>query len=416
MQIKNRFLALLTYSEKYTKTDMKYFAHGNFWLFIGRIVATLTGIGLTITFANLLTKEAFGTYRYVLSAAGFLMSFTLSGMGTAITRAVAQGNDGVIYSSFKTSIIWSLGATFLAFIAVGYYLIHDNLILAISFLIIGLVLPLSSATGLSKSFLHGKKDFKLLTTSSIPRNIITIGIMIVTVFLTKNILIIIAVYFSSSLLASWLVYLYVLNKHKPIQSDDEKNNTFNYSKHLSLSGFFTQMASQLDQLLLWHFAGPIQVAMYTFATAPVKEIGNLTSNIYPLALPKFANKKIEDVKKMIPLRMMQISIILALVVISYILAAPYIFKILFPQYIDAVRYSQFFSLFLLFQSKEFISTTIIAHAKIKKNYIITITQSVAKILLLLILLPLYGIMGAIIAILLSEIISTIILFILLRKM
>jgi len=58
---------ILRYSERYTQTDMVYFASGGFWLLLGQFISTISAFLLLIAFANFLPKEVFGTYQYILA-------------------------------------------------------------------------------------------------------------------------------------------------------------------------------------------------------------------------------------------------------------------------------------------------------------------------------------------------------------
>src|SRR5689334_12787395 len=70
---------LLRWSERYMKTDMVYLAKGSFWLTLGQVAASASGLLLVIGFANLLPKEVYGTYKLILSLAGIIASFSLTG-------------------------------------------------------------------------------------------------------------------------------------------------------------------------------------------------------------------------------------------------------------------------------------------------------------------------------------------------
>ncbi len=418
-RIKQKLYNLLRHSEKYTKTDMVYLASGNFWLIAGRVIAAGSGIVLSIAFANLLPKETFGTYKYILSIAGFLGAFSLSGIGTAVTRAVAQGLENIITKAFWVSFRWRMIGSSLAAAGAIYYLLNGNATLGISLLIIAALTPVSGIGAIARSFLQGKKDFRRLALLGIPKNLIPVVSLIIAVFLTDNALVLVGVYFSANALASFVTYLLVTKTHKPKTSadDDEKfKETIRYAKHMSVMGFFSQAASQLDNLLLWHFAGPVQVAVYSFAVRPARELQSITQNIFPLAMPKFAAKKMEEVKKTLPLRMLQMALIAVPIVTAYILAAPYIFKFLFPQYMDSVFYSQLFSLVLLFQPKGLISTALDAHAKIKQKYLLTFSGTGLKLFFFITLIPAYGILGIILSFLLAEVATTIILIYLYKKL
>src|SRR3989344_6653654 len=105
--IRQKVYRLLRWSEKYTKADMVYLVHGNFWLITGRAIAVGSGVLLTVAFANLLSPTDFGTYKYILAIAGFIGAFSLGGLSGAVTRAVARGKEHVVPAVAHTAFIWS---------------------------------------------------------------------------------------------------------------------------------------------------------------------------------------------------------------------------------------------------------------------------------------------------------------------
>ena len=92
--IRYKVKELLLRSEKYTKTDMLYLARGGFWLTLGQGLGIIAGLLLVIGFANLLPKEVYGNYKFILSLGGIIGAFTLTGMSIAVTQAVARGFEG----------------------------------------------------------------------------------------------------------------------------------------------------------------------------------------------------------------------------------------------------------------------------------------------------------------------------------
>ena len=88
---------------------------------------------------------------------------------------------------------------------------------------------------------------------------------------------------------------------------------------------------------------------------------------------------------------------MACIVLAYVIAAPYIFALLFPKYMESVLYSQLFALTLLFFPQKFIGTAFQAHAHTSALYTTSIVVPIARILLALLLIPTYGILGALMA-------------------
>src|SRR3989344_6820392 len=99
---------LVRWSEGYTKLDMVYLASGSFWITLSQAGSTIVSLVVLIAFANLLTQEDYGTYRYILALAGLLNIFSLTGMKSSVARAVAMGQDGALRAAVRHQLIWGV--------------------------------------------------------------------------------------------------------------------------------------------------------------------------------------------------------------------------------------------------------------------------------------------------------------------
>lgn len=414
LNLKQKIYNFLRWSQKYTQTDMVYLAKGGFWLTLGGVISTLTTFLLALAFANLLDPTIYGNYKYLLSLIGLLSIFGLAGMGKAITQAVAQGWEGSYYTGFKTKLKWGLLGSLLAIGGAFYYWLRGNDLLPIPLLISAIFLPLMLASGVYLNFLTGKKLFNIQVKYSSLSQVISVVALVVALFLTKNLFWLIAIYFISHTFSNYLFYLLTKFRFKPNKKENPK--TISYGKHLSLMGVVTKFAGQLDKILLFHFLGASQLAIYSFALIIPKQIQSLLKSLSVLALPKLTQRSIPQLKKSLPGKVLKLFLIILPVVGLYIWLAPYIYQLFFPQYPSSIIYSQVFVIILLFFPKKLLSQTFIAHLKTKKMYIINLSHSFSKIILLIILLPLYGIWGAIVALLLSQMIHFLILALLFKKL
>ncbi len=186
MVIKNKIRGWLLWSQKYTQTDMLYLTKGGFWLFMGQMVGFLANFLLIVIFTNWLSKETFGTYKFVLSLLGILSIPSLSGLNSAILNAAAKNEDGSFMSAFKLKLKWGFWGSFASLIVAGYYLLKGNTVLAVCFLIVACFLPFFNSFSLYDSFLAGKKKFALQSKFSILTQIISLLSLAGTVFFTKN--------------------------------------------------------------------------------------------------------------------------------------------------------------------------------------------------------------------------------------
>ncbi len=410
--MKQKIIHILRWSEQYAKTDMVRFASGNFWLTTTRMAAVACGMLLTITFANKVDPVIFGTYKYIIALVGIFGAFSLNSLGTSVVRTVAQGNKDVIRPLFLKSIVWSLPATAAAAIGSLYYYANDNSQLGFGLLLIALANPFFNSFVIWKSLFVGKGDFKSMATYSIPGNLVSVAVFLAVLFIRTDIFTILLTYFATNLALSWWMYAVSLRKYSVAAQADineetkaKVGETVQYGKHLSILGVVLQVISYADQLILWHFVGPVQLAVYSFAQAPVREIKNFSENFFPIIFPRYATKSIEDIKKSMGLRVRQMFVVSSLACIAYIVAAPFIFKILFPKYLASVFASQILALALPFQAKGLVETLITAHGDIKKKYTTSLLTSLSRVILLAVLIPLYGFIGGAIAITASEIIS-----------
>lgn len=402
-QAKQRLYSLLRWSEKYTKADMVYFAGGNFWLTVGRIVGTVAGIALTVVFANFLPPETFGTYKYILAAGGVVGALSLSSLGGAITRAIALGKQNVVPGVSRASFLWSIPASFGALVVALYYFWNFNNVLGIGFLLIAITTPFLNVSGLYKSIMLGKKDFRNLAFSSFRAAIPMIG-LIAAILLTQNIVIILVTYFGLNLLISWGIYVWTL-RHYQISKDsnsEDVEETIRYGKHNSVMSAVSQTTDSLDQLILWHMAGPAQLAIYAFALAPIREIKNLFQNIFPLLFPKYVTKTVAQMKSSAPLRIVQILGASTVLVLVYIISAPFLYTLIFPQYMAAVLLSQILAIGLIFQAKGVVETMLYVQGDSRLRYITVLLTQATKVILWIVLIPLYGVMGAVLGIVIAE--------------
>lgn len=394
-KIKNKIKTTLIWSQKYTKTDMVYLAKGGFWITSGQIMSMLVSFVVSILFARLITQENYGVYKYILSIAGLLTISTLTGMNTATTQAVARGHDGSFIKSLKAKMEGGLLGLVIGLGVAFYYYFKGAHNVAYALIIASAFIPLMDPVWLYNSFLNGRKEFKLSTKYSTITQITTSSLLLITLVLTKNILGIILIYFLSNTLLRVYFLLQTLRKHKLNNSEDP--TTIKFGLHLSATEIIGKISGNLDSFILWHFLGPVQLAIYSFAYAPINQISGLLKFIQPLAFPKLATNTGANLKKTLPHKIIIFSFITLGITALYILITPYFYNIFFPNYNDSIVYSRYLAIILLFFPQKLIGFTLQAQAQTRALYIFSVSNSIIRIILQLILIPIYGLTGAVIA-------------------
>lgn len=380
---------------EYFETDMLYVAKSGFWLTVGQIFSSLLAFLLSIFFANYVSKDVYGQYKFVLSVTGILGAISLTGMGAVVIQAVARGSEGILKDAVKTTLRWG-GIIILCGLGGSvYYFINGNNVLGFSMLIASIGLPIINAFGLYGGFFSGKKNFKMSTIYWIvSQTLITIGLVIVSL-ITQNVLALVGIYFFISAAAATWSYYHVLRRYKP--NDIKDDSMMNYGKHISLMNFFGTIANQLDKILVFHYLGAVNLAVYAFSQAIPEQIKGSFKNLFSIALPKYATLEDRDLRKSIMKKAGQLTIITVLIVIVYIIFAPFVFKLFFPKYTEAVIYSQVYMLGLIAIPGISLFATYFQIKKATKTmYKLTIISNITTIILTVVLIYNFGLKGAVI--------------------
>ena len=394
--LKSRLIALLHWGEKYTKTDMVYLASGGFLSLISQVAALAGALALAAMVSRYVPKTAYGEYKYILSLIALLSSFSLNGIGGAVLQSAAQGFDSALQKGFRANLRWSFviftGALGMAL----YYFFAGNATLAAEILIGGSLSPFIASASLFSPYLAGKKDFVHQTLFSIGDNLIPTGLMIGTVLLTSSPLALVAVYFVSNTLAALFFYRRTqIIYAKRVQKHDE--TMLRYSKHLSVMGIVGGIAENIDQILLFHFVGGAQLAIYNFAIALPNQIKTPIKNIDAMLQARFVHRTAKEIGGGMRNKIVWFFIAMTAIAAVYIFVAPYVFRFLFPQYLESVRYSQIFILWILPFAFDPFTSYINSRKNLKALYTSTTAYSLSKIVLLFFGVLFWGLMGVIIA-------------------
>ena len=414
MDFKQKFIKFLCWSQKYTETDMVYLTVGGFWLILGQFIYSASAFILSLVFANLLPKETYGAYKYILSFASILSIFTFSEINTSVTQAVARGYKGSFTSALKTRLYCGILGGIIGLFISGYYLLLNNTTMASCFLIAAVFAPIMNSFNIYESLLDGEKKFNVRTKYRIFLQLFTASILIATLFITRNIIWVLFAYFIPQTV---LCIIFHKISVKKIRLNDKKDpNTISYGKHLSFMGMLSSVAKYSDRIIIWHFLGPVSVAVYSIALALPQQIGGLFKNIGLLALPKFSCHTTQDLKKTIFPKVFKLFIAAVLLTGLYLVFSPFLFKLFFPNYLDSLAYSQVFSLsFVTLAGGQLLSTALLAQKRNRELYVVRLVPPAIKIALFLILIPSIGIWGAIYAILITEVIKLFLYLVLFKK-
>jgi O-antigen/teichoic acid export membrane protein len=387
---------ILAWSEGFMRTDMRYLMNGGLLSLLGQTVSILCTLAFSVVVSHYVPKENYGVYKYITSIVALFSLFSLNSIGSAVFQSAAQGYDGALVKGFKENLRWSIGV-FIATMAVGgYYLFAGNSTLGIGILIGGFLSPVLTSASLFSTFLGGKKDFLRQTIYGIWDNVIPIGIFILVILYTQNPLILVLTYLASNTVAALFFYQRTVQVYQAnLQLQD--SDMLTYSKHLSIMGIMGGLANGLDQILLFHFVGAAKLAVYNFAIALPDQFKGPIKGLASMMQARFVERTDREIKFGMPNKMLWCLAGSIIITIVYIVLAPYIFHTLFPEYIDAVFYSQLYVLWILSLVFEPSTAYLAARKHTRELYVTYISYAIIQIITLLVGVMLWGLVGVILA-------------------
>lgn len=413
------------YLARFLKTDVASLASGSIWLIIGKIAGLVITVAVSIIYARYLSKEAYGSYRYILGIFGMLGIFALPGMSTSIVRSIARGYEGTFRVASRLIFISCFAVTIIGVSIAAYFFLTNKIGLGLGVLIVATATPFAEGLGNWRAYYEGKQLFYEKTKWIIFGNILHGVAMACTIFI---------IYFTNLGIGSGIALLALVHSittalpnivlHQKLVRSMPRDSTIEsgalwYGIHSSVAGIPSTIAYSIDSFLLYSFLGPASVAVYSFAIAPIEQLKALINSVADVAFPRLSltmatEKGKKSIQQTLIQKILRASVITLLIVAAYIMLAPFLFSILFPQYLDAVLPSQIFSLSLILIPMSILDKTLKAEGNITKIYIYNIISPTILIGALVILIPFYGIWGAIIGRIAGRITNFLFLYILFK--
>jgi O-antigen/teichoic acid export membrane protein len=396
---------LANFLQKTFRFDAHYFLRGGFWLISSQFILIIFGLATSVFFANYLEETEFGKYRYLISISIILSSFSLSGLGQSILQTAIKKYYYFYTESVRLSLIYNLGISFSGIIGAIYYFINENITLAIGCLLIAILQPVITTFSFVPGFLQGQKKFRESTFTQVLKSLLVAISSLVGLYFTHNILILFFIYLSSQALTGFIShFLYRPAKNTgELYTQEIKNQYISYAKHTSIRNIISTIAFRLDSVLLFTSLGALELAVYTIATQIPEQIKGSFKNLSSLLFPKYSNHSdIKTIKISIAKKSLQLFIILVAISIIYSMIAPFLYKLLFPKYLDAIFYSQLFSIAFPAYIYYLPLTALMSQLDDKKLYAFHIKTSIFQIFVTIAFVYTSGLLGAIIANLISQ--------------
>ncbi len=282
------------YLEKYSKKyniDLNYYIGNGFWVSLAYVISSLSGVAVSVAFANLTTKEIYGQYSLILSIISILGIISLPGLATSVVQSVARGYDKVFWFAVKKRLKYSILIIIIAFfISIIYYYISYNVKFSFALILTSLFFPFINVLSMWQEYLQGKSQFRILSFNNMFINVIVSVVFILTIYFYSGDIVIIMFSYVFTLSIFNIFYVYKYKK--------ELNESSNVDKESIKYGYFLTKLSVLE-LILNHIdkiiIGVIDIkllALYVIALKLLELIKGGSKSFYKIILPKFATFKI----------------------------------------------------------------------------------------------------------------------------
>jgi O-antigen/teichoic acid export membrane protein len=232
-------------------------------------------------------------------------------------------------------------------------------------------------------------------------------------FFSNEILLFLIVNFLTLALLRYAAFKYVFSKNN--SNSEKEAGTIRFGYHITLSNVIPVLSQYIDRIIIFQFIGPVQLAVYNFAIAIPDQIKSYFKNMQSIATPLLSTSTSKNLSREVIKKTVIVFCIIIFASVTYMLVAPTLFSILFPQYAASVLYSQVYSLTILAASAILPILAIQAKRMSTLLYQYNTARSIIQIASLVIFGYFFGLWGIIIARIVNEILSVLLILILVKK-
>ncbi len=326
--------------------DAHYFVKNSFWVGVKNFVGTLVGFFLSMAFARLISKSAYGQYTFVLSSMYMVNFLAIPKFDFALSQSAAKGADKSFFQTTKVSFLGSLLISLILFGVGKRYVYLGDPDLGQGFYWAALFVPLLLGLNTFDAFLIGKKKFDWSAIFAASGSVGTGLGLITALWLGFSVSRLVAIYVGVNGVLTGLFWLKTKSLVKNSRSDPE---VVAYGIYLTALSVVTIMASKLGNVLLSHFKGAEILATYAIAITIPRAVQNIQQNLVDVAKMKVANKSRAYVMSVMKKHAWKFVAMGALTALTLWITLPSLMPIIFShKYDDSIPYAKVASLGLIF--------------------------------------------------------------------
>ena len=377
------------------------------YIFVLRILQRVIGFVSLYFIVRALSQTDFGIYQFVLSVSVMLAPLALSGFHNVITQSTARGALGAFWRLGKLGFLASFsGVLALGCVAV-YFLETGQGSTALGLCIVGLFFPMRQGLQQWKYVYTGQEKFKELSLFSGGLTILTHTSLIALALIgSENFLFYVLVTVGIEGLFNVIMSTYVYWQIRGQDTkDDLEEGSVEYGLKTSLYAGLNALASNIDKVLLFVFLSPATLAIFYAAERLSELVKNIVQDLAIVIAPRFARQ--EEYTAKLNKVIFWVSLVAgAGIIFAAFCLVPWFVVFLFgDEYVAAIPYAQALMCTVAVANGSVLKFQFItSRFDFKGAKVINYAMSFGRIAASLLLVPFFGIIGAIISVSISRLI------------
>lgn len=269
--------------------DTRFFIRNGFWVSFRYALTALIGLGTTVIFSRMASKEIYGAYQYILSSVTFLSFLSLPGMNIAALKSVVKGNDYAVFTTIKLSLLSGLTGL-LCIIGYGFYNWDREVISLPLLLLVAITFAPFYALNTWYVFYEGRQDFFSVAWRALVVATISFFVLWFLLFIGAPLSLLVGWYFLIGILSSlifvieiwWKVKKQNLEK-KPV-ADSTLDVRFGFV--VTIQKFVFNASETLPFMIIGSIYGLAEVAIFQVAYFIYSVASSYIGALVSMYLPK----------------------------------------------------------------------------------------------------------------------------------
>lgn len=353
------------------------------------------GLISTYFLVRALTQDEFGMYSFVIGVASTMTIFGLGGLKNSVIQSVARGHRGTYRKAVPLAFSGCLLGSFLMLAMAFWYKNAGQSGLSAGLIIGALLLPFYDGLSQWRNVKIGEEHFTaFFKQETLWQFLMHASMVTVALMFPHEIALPVLVFLGVPALLNTIFTVRDFRSIKREESDEPESIA--YGIKTSFYAAFNTVAVNADKLFLFAFLSPTATAVFVAAERIPEVLRNMVQDAIAVYAPRFAReeaytKKLDDMLKKTALGIGLCVAIFALTLLPLILT--FIFG---ETYSESVFYSQVLCFSVAIGNASNIRFRYIRSKLDTDNFAkITVVTSLLRVLMSALLIPLYGVAGAV---------------------